>query len=371
MSYMFGSASAFNQDISDWNVSGVTDMSAMFSAAIDFNQDIRLWNVSGVSDFTDMFYDSGLSNNKPLLEKIYCSWKKRLKDKPVPLQNLEDEMKLRLGNLPNCPTTIAKPTTAPSCPPKFQSQTQLRQYILNTANFKKDSIICLKNDNIDWNKVKSLKQLFYLRRAFNQDISDWEVSGVTDMRFMFSRTAFNQPLSKWVVDNVTSMNAMFYLARAFNQDISNWTVSGVEDMRYMFYHASVFNNNDNPLAWNDNVTNVKNMSYMFWGARAFNQDISEWNVSSVTDFTLMFKDSGLANDPEKTNLKKIYCSWKKRLEDKLDPLNNLVAEMRTRYYPNHLPKCDTTTAKPTTTAKATTTAKPTTETVGCGCVDLG
>ena len=34
------------------------------------------------------------------------------------------------------------------------------------------------------------------------------------------------------------MRSMFYWADAFNQDISNWDVSKVTDMRYMFAHAS-------------------------------------------------------------------------------------------------------------------------------------
>ena len=49
---------------------------------------------------------------------------------------------------------------------------------------------------------------------------------------------------------------MFQGARLFNQDISNWDVSS-----------------------------VTTMVSMFQGASLFNQDISNWNVSSVTNHT--------------------------------------------------------------------------------------
>ena len=38
--------------------------------------------------------------------------------------------------------------------------------------------------------------------AFNQDISSWDVSSVTDMEYMFRATPFNQDISSWDVSNV-------------------------------------------------------------------------------------------------------------------------------------------------------------------------
>ena len=46
--------------------------------------------------------------------------------------------------------------------------------------------------------------------SFNQDISDWDVSSVTNMRAMFANTDFNQDISGWDVSNVTNMQDMFY-----------------------------------------------------------------------------------------------------------------------------------------------------------------
>ena len=69
ISYMFDSATSFNCDIRDWDVSNVTDMSGTFNGATGFNQDVRYWTLNGSTPtLTDMFtgasslatqYDSG------------------------------------------------------------------------------------------------------------------------------------------------------------------------------------------------------------------------------------------------------------------------------------------------------------------------
>jgi surface protein len=134
--------------------------------------------------------------------------------------------------------------------------------------------------------------MFYKAHAFNQDISSWDVSNVTNMRSMFSGArAFNQDIGGWDVSNVTNMGQMFYYALVFNQDIGSWDVSNVTDMGAMFFGAYDFNQDIG--SWN--VSNVADMSYMFYEATAFNQDIGSWDVSSATSMEGMFEDNVVFN----------------------------------------------------------------------------
>lgn len=49
-------------------------------------------------------------------------------------------------------------------------------------------------------------------------IGDWDVSGVTDMSFLFaSQGTFNEDIRQWDVQNVTNMAGMFKNCHMFNQ----------------------------------------------------------------------------------------------------------------------------------------------------------
>ena len=112
------------------------------------------------------------------------------------------------------------------------------------------------------------------------DISNWDVSNVTTMGFIFNdATSFNKPLNKWNVSNVTNMCSMFCGATSFNQPLNKWNVSNVTNMNGMFYYAESFNQQsfNQPLN-NWDVSNVRYMGGMFWGARSFNQPLNNWDV---------------------------------------------------------------------------------------------
>ena len=88
---------------------------------------------------------------------------------------------------------------------------------------------------------------------FNQDISGWNigafVSGSISTENMFLDNAtFNQDLSSWDMSNVTNTNQMFRDAIAFDQDLSNWDISNIVSMADMFLDAKISTSNyDNTL----------------------------------------------------------------------------------------------------------------------------
>ena len=144
--------------------------------------------------------------------------------------------------------------------------------------------------------VTDMSALFLSAKAFNEDISSWDVSQVTSMRLMFSvAEAFNQDIGDWDVGNVTTMYLMFSNADVFNQDIGDWDVSNVTDMKSMFYSRSSTFNQDIS-AWD--VSNVTSMRSMFLGATAFNQGIGDWDVGNVTTMYLMFSGADVFNQEE-------------------------------------------------------------------------
>ena len=117
-----------------------------------------------------------------------------------------------------------------------------------------------------------------LPNNITSDLSGWDTSSVTTMKYMFSgQTLFNGNLSLWDVSHVNDMAGMFRDASSFNSDsISNWDTSSVTTMETMFTGASSFNSSS-ILSWN--VTNVVNMAFMFYGATDFAQNLCLWKVA--------------------------------------------------------------------------------------------
>ena len=236
----------FNQDISNWDVSNVTDMSGMFSGLILFNQDLNKWDVSNVETMERMFGLGGTAGRQ------------------VTVFN---------GNISSWDVSKV---------------TNMSDMFYANQNFNKDI------SNWDVSKVTDMSGMFK-GNPFNQDISNWDVSKVTNMSIMFGYTNFNQDISNWDVSKVTDMSNMFVNAKAFNQDIGKWDVSNVTDMSSMFLEANAFNQNIS--TWN--TAKVFRLEYMFYGATVFNQDLTKWCVTNITSEPNNFSTSSALTEANK------------------------------------------------------------------------
>ena len=88
------------------------------------------------------------------------------------------------------------------------------------------------------------KGIFEKTKFKHIDISDWDVSNVTNMTRMFcwcKELESIGDISKWDVSKVNSMIHMFFDCKKFNQDISNWDVSNVMGRVGMFYGCPIKN----------------------------------------------------------------------------------------------------------------------------------
>ena len=272
---MFKGASSFNQDISNWNVSSNHSFWEMFNGATSFNQDISNWNVTTwfTTIFTPSFQDMFL-NTDNLSDENRCSIHSSFRNNSNWPYEWYDEYDCNDGCFEEnaCNYDNEADYDSGECFYPIDCETCEESCLLINDNNIHQVVDSWINDSISIIAVYG-------------HISEWDVSNVTSMAFMFiGAEVFNSDISGWDVSSVTSMASMFGSAEVFNSDISDWDVSSVTDMSQMFSGAFAFNSDISD--WD--VSSVTNMSQMFINAVAFNSDISGWDVSSVESMFYMF-----------------------------------------------------------------------------------
>ena len=116
------------------------------------------------------------------------------------------------------------------------------------------------------------------------------ISNITNMTYLFGPIDnienANFDVSEWDVSNVTDMSYMFHDCKNFDCDLSSWDVSNVTDMQYMFKNC--YKLKDNGLE-NWDVSNVKNMNGMFKDCKNIEGNgLENWDVKNVKTMRSMF-----------------------------------------------------------------------------------
>ena len=93
------------------------------------------------------------------------------------------------------------------------------------THYIQEKLVIKKNKYKYFPKTKKELQNIILQRIKDEgsevDLRDIDTSNITDMSELFKWTDFNGDISEWDVSKVTDMQCMFYGCKNFNKDISN------------------------------------------------------------------------------------------------------------------------------------------------------
>ena len=141
------------------------------------------------------------------------------------------------------------------------------------------------------------KWLEMIRRNAEKKGIEAPVANLTDPGFreiMFGPLSRSKKMVRTDEDIRLAVNLWFTNHDAAEKQyghIRDWDVSSVTNMSELFKNQKMFN--DDITRWD--VSNVTDMKGMFSNASEFNQPIGKWDVSKVTDMSYMFYDASEFN----------------------------------------------------------------------------
>ena len=251
LSQMFNNSNITRSGLDNWNVSGVTNMSSMFQFGSDFmTADLSDWDISKVTNFT-LFMLRGASS--PNARITINNWQ-------IPSGAILTGM---LGD--------------------------------PVAN----KWVSLSGWSFGGNSAAGMFQTYNFTSAattFNNDLTTWNTSGITDTSSMFRNcasfrgTGVNIDLRVWNTSNVTNMNSMFHTCQSLITSVSGWNTSKVTNMSNLFYDTRLWHGSGLE-TWNtSNVTNMSNMLGMIVG-NGYDANLSGWDTGKVTTMAGMFTNN--------------------------------------------------------------------------------
>ena len=193
--------------------------------------------------------------------------------------------------------------------PKYKyfpaSKGELQKIIKQLLNERKDDPVIDLND-IDTSKLTltDMSKLFFDdEKIINIDISDWNVSGIENMSYMFygcKNLKSIGDISGWDISKVNDMSYMFYKCENLVSvgNLFSWDVSKVTTMSNMFYNCKHLKYIGDISSWD--ILKVKNMVFMFNNCEQLKDigDLNKWNIKNQTVKIInMFNNSAIKNIP--------------------------------------------------------------------------
>lgn len=171
---------------------------------------------------------------------------------------------------------------------KPQSRKELRDIIIKILDEEGPDAYL---NNIDTSAITDMNHLFarISNKVGDIDVSDWDVSNVENMAFMFADCKkFNCDIRHWNTEKVKDMSAMFYGCENFNQILEDWDVSNVESFEEMFEACPKFD--CNLTKWN--VSKGKSFKRMFYNCEKFTgKGLENWKPGTTYNLTDMLKNT--------------------------------------------------------------------------------
>ncbi|MFI3329277.1 MAG: BspA family leucine-rich repeat surface protein [bacterium] len=274
--------------------SGITDYNEIFRNSLFKNLDVSNWDISKIDNLKNLFASSKINNLKGIgnwdlsnhteLVQVFRSAKiENLDLSGWDVSNITNMLLLfssaEITNLNVSNWNLSSLETTANSKDSFGKSGLL---------FREAKITNLIGiDKWDISKLDCLVGWFGGAEISNLDLSNWDVSNITNMCFLFEKFKGNLNIDNWNVSKVKNMLKVFNGTKSTSTlNINEWDVSSVENMERLFSNTSISNIDIS----NWNVSNVTNMESIFDACKIKEiGDLSNWNVSKVKNFSFAFR----------------------------------------------------------------------------------